>query len=152
MLDEVQQYINESSDRAKTIVEVTETLQKEFDARVMVIAAGQSAPRRATRPQWLTDRFEIKRALTDASVEQVIRSVLLAKESHKPEVRQLLDDNQGEIARHLDGTRLEDTTDDRHIDVIDYPLLPTRRHFWEQPSMRWTRRAARPSCGPSSAS
>lgn len=134
VLDEVQQYINESSDRAKTIVEITETLQKEFDARVMVIAAGQSALTAGTAAlQWLTDRFEIKRQLTDASVEQVIRSVLLAKkESHKPDVRKLLDDNQGEIARHLDGTRLEDTADDRQIDVIDYPLLPTRRRFWER--------------------
>lgn len=134
VLDEVQQYINESSDRAKTIVEITETLQKEFDARVMVIAAGQSALTAGTAAlQWLTDRFEIKRQLTDASVEQVIRSVLLAKkESHKPTVRNLLDSNQGEIARHLDGTRLEPTAEDRHIDIIDYPLLPTRRRFWER--------------------
>jgi hypothetical protein len=134
VLDEVQQYINESSDRAKTIVEITETLQKEFDARVMVIAAGQSALTAGTQAlSWLNDRFEIKRALTDASVEQVIRSVLLAKkESHKPNVRKLLDDSKGEIARHLDGTRLEDTADDRHIDVVDYPLLPTRRRFWER--------------------
>lgn len=134
ILDEVQQYINESSDRARTIVEITETLQKEFDARVMVIAAGQSALTAGTAAlQWLTDRFEIKRALTDASVEQVIRSVLLAKKaSHKPAVQTLLDDNQGEIARHLDGTRLEHTPEDRDINVIDYPLLPTRRRFWER--------------------
>jgi hypothetical protein len=134
VLDEVQQYINESSDRAKTIVEITESLQKEFDARVMVIAAGQSALTAGTQAlSWLNDRFEIKRALTDASVEQVIRSVLLAKkESHKPAVRKLLDDSKGEIARHLDGTRLEDTADDRHIDVVDYPLLPSRRRFWER--------------------
>ncbi len=134
VLDEVQQYINESSDRAKTIVEITETLQKEFDARIMVIAAGQSALTAGTQAlQWLTDRFEIKRQLTDASVEQVIRSVLLAKkESHKPTVQSLLDTNQGEIARHLDGTRLEDNAEDRHIAVVDYPLLPTRRRFWER--------------------
>jgi hypothetical protein len=134
ILDEVQQYINESSDRARTIVEITETLQKEFDARVMVIAAGQSALTAGTAAlQWLTDRFEIKRALTDASVEQVIRSVLLAKKaSHKPTVQTLLDDNQGEIARHLDGTRLEHTPEDRDINVIDYPLLSTRRRFWER--------------------
>jgi hypothetical protein len=134
VLDEVQQYINESSDRARTIVEITETLQKEFDARIMVIAAGQSALTAGQSAlQWLNDRFEIKRQLTDASVEQVIRSVLLAKkESFKPAVRSILDDNQGEIARHLDGTRLESTPDDQHIDAVDYPLLPTRRRFWEK--------------------
>jgi hypothetical protein len=40
--------------------------------------------------------------------------------------------NQGELARHLQNTRLAATHDDEQYFVVDYPLLPTRRRFWEK--------------------
>ena len=43
VLDEVQQYISESSNRSATITEVAEALQTKFNSRVMLVGAGQSA-------------------------------------------------------------------------------------------------------------
>src|SRR5260370_7795925 len=40
--------------------------------------------------------------------------------------------NQGEVARHLQSTRLAADHDDDNFFVADYPLLPTRRRFWEK--------------------
>lgn len=43
VLDEVQQYIGDSNDRATDFVELAEALQTELDSRVMLVASGQSA-------------------------------------------------------------------------------------------------------------
>src|SRR5260370_5416016 len=40
--------------------------------------------------------------------------------------------NQGEVARHLQSTRFAASHDDDKFFVADYPLLPTRRRFWEK--------------------
>ena len=45
--------------------------------------------------------------------------------------RTILDQNAGEIAKHLDGTRLSTRPEDTQTMVEDYPLLPSRRRFWE---------------------
>lgn len=133
VLDEVQQYINESTDRAKTIVEVTEAFQSQFDSKVLVVGAGQSALTAGTAAlQWLSDRFTIKQQLTDADVESVTRQVLLQKlPSAEGEVRKALEGHSGEISRHLQSSKLADRPEDRQTEVIDYPLLSTRRRFWE---------------------
>src|SRR5262249_38800215 len=39
---------------------------------------------------------------------------------------------QGELSRHLTGTRLEPRAEDQGVLVADYPLLPVRRRFWER--------------------
>jgi len=133
VLDEVQQYINESSDRAAIITEVAEALQSQFDSRVMLVGAGQSALSAGTPAlMWLRDRFRIHVELTDADVEAVTRNVLLRKKpSAVPEIETVLERNAGEVARHLKGTKLAERAEDRRDRVNDYALLPTRRRFWE---------------------
>jgi len=133
VLDEVQQYINEAQDRSAAITEVAEAVQTQFDSRVMLVAAGQSALSAGTQALvWLRDRFRITVELTDADVEAVTRRVLLHKKpSAVPEIEKMFDAHAGEIARHLQGTRLGLRPEDRRDRVPDYPLLCTRRRFWE---------------------
>ncbi|MCB9617769.1 MAG: BREX system P-loop protein BrxC [Sandaracinus sp.] len=133
VLDEVQQYINEAQDRSAAITEVAEAIQTQFDSRVMLVAAGQSALSAGTQALlWLRDRFRISVELTDADVEAVTRRVLLHKKpSAVPEIERVFDDHAGEVARHLQGTRLGPRSEDRRDRVPDYPLLCTRRRFWE---------------------
>jgi hypothetical protein len=133
VLDEVQQYINESQARSAEITEVAEAVQTEFDSRVMLVGAGQSALSASTHAlMWLRDRFRITVELTDADVEAVTRKVLLRKKaSAGPEVERLLEAHAGEVARHLQGTRLAARPEDRVDGPTDYPLLCSRRRFWE---------------------
>lgn len=133
VLDEVQQYINEASDRASTITEVAEALQTQFGSRVMLVGAGQSALSAGTPAlMWLRDRFRITVELTDADVEAVTREVLLQKKpSAVPAIESALDTHSGEVERHLRGTKIGHRSEDRRDRVGDYPLLSTRRRFWE---------------------
>jgi len=133
VLDEVQQYINEAADRASVITEAAEAVQTQFDSRVMLVGAGQSALAAGTHAlMWLRDRFRITVELTDADVEAVIRRVLLHKKpSAVPTVEKLFEAHAGEVARHLQGTRIGPRSEDRRDRTPDYPLLPTRRRFWE---------------------
>lgn len=133
VLDEVQQYINEAQDRSAAITEVAEAIQTQFESRVMLVAAGQSALSAGTQAlMWLRDRFRISVELTDADVEAVTRKVLLHKKpSAVPEIEKMFDAHAGEIARHLQGTRVGPRPEDRRDRIPDYPLLCTRRRFWE---------------------
>jgi hypothetical protein len=133
VLDEVQQYINEAQDRSATITEVAEAVQTQFDSRVMLVGAGQSALSGGTQALlWLRDRFRIAVELTDADVEAVTRKVLLHKKpSAVPAVEAMFDAHAGEVARHLQGTRVGPRAEDRRDRTPDYPLLCTRRRFWE---------------------
>lgn len=133
VLDEVQQYIGNSLDRAVAITEVTEALYTQLDSKVMVVASGQSALSGTPLLQKLKDRFRINAPLSDADVETVTRKVLLPKKpSCVSDVKVMLDQNSGEIAKHLDGTRLSTRSEDSKTIVQDYPLLPSRRRFWEE--------------------
>lgn len=133
VLDEVQHYIGDNKDRSRDITELTEALNKQMGSRVLVVGAGQNALSTDT-PQfsWLRDRFTIRVELSDADVETVTRKVLLAK---KPEgVARLeaeLEKNSGEISRQLAKSSIAATSADRQWLVTDYPILPTRRRFWE---------------------
>jgi len=133
VLDEVQVYIGEEQDRARDVVEVAEALSKQLDCRIVVIGAGQNAlSAQAPHFQWLKDRFTIPVELSDTDVETVTRRVLLQKEpKHVTDIRKCMDLHAGEIERQLSGTRIASTSNDRNIIVEDYPLLPTRRRFWE---------------------
>ena len=133
VLDEVQQYINQVQDRAAAIVEVAEALQTQFGSRVMLVAAGQSALSAGTPAlMWLRDRFRISVELTDADVESVTRKVLLPKKpSALPAIEGVFERHAGEIDRHLRGTRVGARPEDERTRVAGYPLLPTRRRFWE---------------------
>lgn len=133
VLDEVQQYINEAQDRSAALTEVAEAVQTQFDSRVMLVGAGQSAlSAGAPALMWLRDRFRIAVELTDADVEAVTRKVLLHKRpSAGPAIERMFERHAGEVARHLQGTRLGTRPEDARNRVADYPLLCTRRRFWE---------------------
>ena len=133
VLDEVQQYINEAQDRSATITELAEALQTRFDSRVLLVASGQSALSAGTTAlQWLSDRFRTSVQLTDAEVEAVTREVLLRKRpTATPAIERMFEDHAGEVSRHLSGTRLAVRPEDGDSNVGDYPLLRTRRRFWE---------------------
>ena len=132
ILDEAQQYIGDSQQRASLLTEVTEAVSKQLDSHVMVVAAGQSALTEIQLLTYLLDRFTIRVPLSDAEVETVTRKVLLQKRpTAVADVRALLDKHAGEVSRQLQGTRIGERIEDRAIIVDDYPLLPVRRRFWE---------------------
>jgi hypothetical protein len=133
VLDEVQQYIADSMDRAVTMTELAEAVQTQLDSRVLLVASGQSALSSTPLLQKMRDRFRITLQLSDTDVEAVTRKMLLQKKPSAVEaIRSALNRNAGEISRHLQGTRLAERSDDRRVIVDDYPLLPTRRRFWEE--------------------
>lgn len=133
VLDEVQQYIGESTDRAVTITELAEAVQTQLDSRVMLVASGQSALSGTPLLQKLKDRFRITVQLSDTDVEAVTRKVLLHKKASAVDpIRTTLARNAGEVSKQLQGTRLAERPSDRETVVEDYPLLPTRRRFWEE--------------------
>ena len=133
VLDEVQQYINEDSDRAQIVTDLAEALQTQFDSRVLLVASGQSALAGGNAAlHWLKDRFRTTVQLADAEVEVVTREVLLRKKpSAEPAIQEVLERHAGEVARHLQATRLAVRAEDKRLEVGDYPLLRTRRRFWE---------------------
>ncbi len=135
VLDEVQQYIADSPQRAADVTEAIEALYTRFDCRVLVIGAGQSALSTNTPTLLrLRDRFIVPVELSDTDVEAVTRKVVLSKKpAHVAAMQEILDRHAGEIARHLKSVpRLAAKGDDSKIIVTDYPLLPTRRRFWEE--------------------
>ncbi len=134
VLDEVQLYISDDSDRATKVVEVAEALSKQLDCRLLLVGAGQNALGAQTAQFGkLRDRFTIPVELSDADVETVTRRVLLAKKpEHVAAIRTELAVHDGEIKRQLKGTKLSSRSEDETILVDDYPILPVRRRFWEE--------------------
>jgi hypothetical protein len=135
VLDEIQQYIADSNQRATDVTEAIEALCTQLGSRVLVVGAGQSALSTSTPTLVkLRDRFAVTVQLSDSDVEAVTRKVVLAKKpAHESAVRALLESSAGEIARHLKSSpKLAARTADMTIQVTDYPLLPTRRRFWEE--------------------
>lgn len=133
VLDEVQLFIGDSSERATLVTEIAETLCKQMDSRVMLVGAGQSALGAETKTFGrLRDRFTISVELSDEDVETVTRRVLLAKRPDKVDaLRKSLESFAGEIDRQLKSTGIASTSADRDILIDDYPILPVRRRFWE---------------------
>ena len=133
VLDEVQQYIGDESDRSSAVTEVAEAIQTQFESRVLLVAAGQSALSGGTKSlRWLSDRFRVSVQLTDAEVEEVTREVLLRKKASAADpLKQMFETHAGEVSRQLQGTKLAVQGEDRRYHAADYPLLRTRRRFWE---------------------
>lgn len=133
VLDEVQQFVGNDAEKAFQVQEVTETLSKHFNGRLLFVATGQSALSGMANLQRLMGRFPVQVMLGDWDVENVTRQIILAKKpSAQPEVEQVWRSNLGEISRHLRGTKLEYVADDEETMTSDYPLLPVRRRFWER--------------------
>ena len=133
VVDEVQQFIGEKIQRAMDLQEIAEHCCTELNQRLLLVGTGQSALNTTPSLQRLQARFAVRVQLSDADVESVIRKTVLRK---KPEqesaISKCLDGNQGEVARHLQNTRFAANQDDDKFFVADYPLLPTRRRFWEK--------------------
>jgi len=133
VLDEVQQYIGSDAEKAFQVQEVTETLSKHFNGRLLFVGTGQSALSGMPNLQRLMGRFPVQVMLGDWDVENVTRQIILAKKpSAQPDVEKVWRSNLGEISRHLRGTKLEYVTEDEAFMTSDYPLLPVRRRFWER--------------------
>ena len=132
VLDEMQQYIGEDSQRSIDVQEVVEACCKNIGGKLLFIGSGQTAVSGTANLKKLEGRFTIRVELSDADVDAVIRKVILAK---KPEaitpIEKMMQTNLGEISRHLAGTTIGHRQDDILFFPQDYPILPVRRRFWE---------------------
>jgi hypothetical protein len=131
-LDEMQQYLGDDNTKTLAVQNIVEGVSSRFENCVLFVATGQSAMGGTPTLQKLTDRFPVYVHLSDKDVETVVRQVVLRK---KPDqvgsLEDALDQVSGEIDRHLGGTRIAPVAADKQDLVPDYPILPSRRRFWE---------------------
>lgn len=131
--DEMQQKIGEDTVRALEVQAIVEDLCSEFGTRLLVVGTGQSAIQATPQLQELQGRFPVRVELSDRDVDHVVREVVLRKDPTKvQQLRAVLENCSGEIDRHLAGTRIAPSSADQAALVLDYPLLPSRRRFWER--------------------
>lgn len=135
VIDELQQYIADSADRAMRVQEVVESLSKNFKGRVLIIATGQSALASTPVLSKLLGRFSVQVQLSDSDVEEVLRETVLKKKASasKP-LGELFSANGclGEISAHLHGSLFAHRREDEELLGPGYPLLPTRQRLWER--------------------
>jgi hypothetical protein len=132
VLDEVQQYIGTDGQRSIEVQEAIEACGKQLGSRLMVIGTGQTAITGTSNLARLQGRFTLRIELSDADVDAVIRQVLLAKKPEaKAAVTQVMEDNIGEISRHLAESSIAHRQGDTQHFAQDYPILPVRRRFWD---------------------
>ena len=133
VVDEIQQFIGEKIQRANDVQEIAEHVCTDLGSRLLIVGTGQSSLNTTPSLQRLQARFAVRVQLSDSDVESVIRKTVLRKKpEQEPAISKCMDANQGELARHLQNTRFAATHDDDEFFVADYPLLPTRRRFWEK--------------------
>lgn len=132
VLDEVQQFIGEDMQRSIEVQETVEACCKNVGGKLLFIGTGQTAVTATSNLKKLEGRFTVRIELSDNDVDAVVRKVILAKraESISP-IKSVLENNMGEISRHLTGTTIGNSTEDNQYFVDDYPILPVRRRFWE---------------------
>jgi hypothetical protein len=132
VLDEVQQFIGEDSQRSIDVQEMVEAITKNIGSKLMFIGTGQTAVTGTANLARLQGRFTLRIELSDSDVDTVIRKVILAKKPEvKDDIESIMQTNLGEISRHLAGTTIGHTQDDIKYFSQDYPILPVRRRFWE---------------------
>ena len=135
VLDEVQQYltIGEGAEQLLAFQEVVEDCCKRFGSKVLFVATGQEALQANILLQRLQGRFSLRVPLESKDVDVVLRQTILRKkESMKEPLEDVLESVSGEISRHLDGSNLASRVEDEEVLLLDYPLLPTRKRFWER--------------------
>ena len=133
VIDEIQQFIGQQIQRAMDLQEIAEHCCTKLNQRLLFVGTGQSALNTTPSLQRLQARFCVSVQLSDTDVEGVIRKTVLRKKPEKEAaILKCLEASQGELARHLQNTRFAATHDDDKFLVADYPLLPTRRRFWEK--------------------
>lgn len=132
VLDEVQQYISGDGGRAMEVQNLVESVSRELNGRVLLVATGQQELTADSTLQKIQDRFTVKVVLKNQDVDAVVRRVLLSKEhATKPGLDSTLSSVAGQISRQLIGSRIQHTAADDKDLAEDYPLLPLRRRFWE---------------------
>lgn len=132
VLDEMQQYLGDDNKKTLAVQNIVEGVTSKFDNSVLFVATGQYAMGGTPTLQKLTDRFPVQIQLSDKDVETVVRQVILRKKpDRREELKSALQEVSGEIDRHLGGTKIEPKSADKQDLVADYPILPTRRRFWE---------------------
>ncbi|MCH8564627.1 BREX system P-loop protein BrxC [Nesterenkonia sp. LB17] len=132
VLDEVQQYISGDGGRAMEVQNLVESVSRELDGRVLLVATGQQELTADATLQKIQDRFTVKVVLKNQDVDAVVRRVLLSKElAKKPFLDSTLASVSGQISRQLIGSKIQHTAEDDKDLAEDYPLLPVRRRFWE---------------------
>jgi hypothetical protein len=132
ILDEVQQYIGNSAERSIDVQETVEACSKLIGGKLMFIGTGQTAVTGTSNLKKLEGRFTLRIELSDTDVEAVIRKVILAKKPEKVQsIASIMEENLGEISRHLSGSAIAHRQDDIAYFSQDYPILPVRRRFWE---------------------
>ncbi|HWL82092.1 MAG TPA: BREX system P-loop protein BrxC [Roseomonas sp.] len=133
ILDEVQQFLREDSDRSLTIQLIAEGLAAKFKGRVLLVCTGQSALGDIPYLEKLLGRFPMRHPLGSADINSVVRKTILRKnDTARPQVEAMLNARSGEIDKHLQGSILKRTEADRKEAVADWPLLSTRRKLWER--------------------
>ncbi len=132
VIDELQQYLADDVQLLLEMENTIERLTRQFESRLLVVAAGQSALTANEMLARFQDRFTVQVQLQSRDVETVVREVVLRKDPvHVPALTAALNSVGGEIARHLGGSKLAAVPTDQDDFVPDYPLLPTRRRFIE---------------------
>lgn len=132
VLDEVQQHIGTDPHRAMMVQETVEALMGRFKDRLLLVGTGQSALRDTPSLQKLMGRFPIGVQLSETDVDAVLRKVLLAKTPEAlPMVQELVTRCQGELAHQLQDSAVGWRATDRELAPHDYPLVPSRRRFWD---------------------
>jgi len=135
VLDEVQQYltIGEGSRQLLAFQEIIEDCCKKFGGKLLVVATGQEALQANLLLQRLQGRFSLRVSLDSKDVDAVLhQTVLRKKETMRKPLLQVLDSVNGEISRHLAGTKIAHSMDDDEALILDYPLLPTRKRLWDK--------------------
>lgn len=132
VLDEVQQYISSDGGRALEVQSLAKAISQDFGGRVLVIGTGQQELTSDATLQKIQDRFTVKVVLKNQDVDAVVRRVLLNKEpAERLALEKALADAAGPVSRQLVGTKIQHTAQDDKDLPEDYPLLPSRRRFWE---------------------
>lgn len=132
VFDELQQFIGEDTERALQVQTAVEACCARFGSQLLFVGTGQVALEATPQLSKLQDRFSVRVTLSDRDVQHVVREVVLRKAPDKVSVlKDVLDGASGEINRHLGGTKIAPMMADTKDWVPDYPLLPTRRRFWE---------------------
>lgn len=133
VFDELQQFLGEDPERTLQLQNVVEACSARLGSKLLFIGTGQAALQKNTQLSKLVARFTVKVMLEDTDVETVVRQVVLRKAADKVStLENVLDTNRAEIDRHLVGTQIAPAAQDNDSMVADYPLLPTRRRFWER--------------------
>lgn len=133
VLDELEQYVSDNTEKMLRVQEVVEACSSRFGGGLLLVATGQSALQATAQLSKLKDRFTVRVELSSSDVETVIRQVALRKRPDRlPALEAVLSQTSGEIDRQLGGTTIAPNGADRAVLAADYPLLPARRRFWER--------------------